>query len=497
MEIAQNIKHVFVLMLENHSFDNMLAMSGIQGLIAATTANSNTYNGTVYPVLRGAPDSMPTDPGHEFPDVLEQLAGTNATYPPGGPYPPIGNSGFAANYATTTDEDTGLPTPGEIGDVMACFETSTQLPVLYQLATNFAVCDQWFSSMPGPTWSNRYFVHGASANGLDHMPTNWDILKWSVAGFAFPKGSIYDSLNTKNLDWCVYQDYNGPIEGSIPQVLSIKNVHVWDVGDLANFAGELTQDYPYAYTFIEPNYGSVSDDTYHEGTSQHPMDSVIGGENLIANVYEAIRNSPLWNNSLLIITYDEHGGFYDSVSPGPMPAPNDGSSNELNQSGFAFNVAGVRVPAVVISPWIPAGTVDHTVYDHSSVLATLERRFHLDPLTDRDKNAKDVLHLLSLLAPRPDCPTKLKRPTAAVAAARPVVTAARRAALDLQPLPASGNLIGFLGIAHKAELELAEGQPELRAAAATQFKTIQTRGQARAYMQLVHQKMAAARARRK
>ena len=114
------IKHVFVLMLENHSFDNMFAMSGISGIIAATTDDSNSYNGITYNVADGALPSMPTSPGHEFTDVVTQLCGYGATYPSGGDYPPIDNSGFAANYATTTTEGP-LPQPGQIHDVMACF----------------------------------------------------------------------------------------------------------------------------------------------------------------------------------------------------------------------------------------------------------------------------------------------------------------------------------------------------------------------------------------
>ena len=493
------IEHVFVLMLENRSFDNMFAMSGIPGIVHATTANSNVWNKTVYNVRNGAPESMPTDPGHEFLDVLEQLAGVGAHYPPGGPYPPIHNNGFAANYATTTSEG---PTPpaADVGDIMACFTTKTQLPVLYQLATSFAVCDHWYSSIPGPTWPNRYFVHGASSNGLDHMPTNEEILEWStVDGFWYPNGSIYDRLNQANKAWQVYQDWNGPLSGSFPQAATIQGVHhLTDVSDFAYFKSDVQSTdnpYPYAYTFIEPNYGDAYDDTYVGGSSQHPMDGVNGGENLIADIYEAIRNSPLWDKSLFVITYDEHGGFYDCVAPGPIHAPNDGSSNTLNTSRFAFNWAGVRVPAVVVSPWIPAKTVDPTAYDHSSVLATLESLFGLSPLTDRDKHAKNVLHLLSLQTPRTDCPTKLTRP-APVATAKPLRTAERQAALNLEPLPRSGNLQGFLGSAIKADLELAAGQPQLRAGLIEHFRTIQTRGQAHAYMQLVKQKLDAARARR-
>jgi phospholipase C len=508
---SQPIRNVFVVMLENHSFDNMFAMSGIPGIIHATTADANVYNGTVYNVQSGAPVSMPTDPGHEFPDVVEQLAGLGSSYPWGGPYPAIQNSGFAANYATTTSEG---PTPpaADIGAIMACFITPAQLPVLYQLATQFAVCDQWFSSLPGPTWPNRFFVHGASSAGLDHSPTTLQMVEWeTVDGFTYPNGSIYDALNGAGIQWRLYNDshniysddpYKGSEAGRIPQVSALNNVHLWDVHSLSDFASDLQGPYPYQYTFIEPNYGNVVNGTYEGGSSQHPMDDVAGGENLIAAVYEAIRNSPLWNASLLIITYDEHGGFYDSVAPGSTVPPDDGSSLSLNQYGFLFDQLGVRVPAVVVSPWIVGGTVDHTVYDHSSVLATLERLFSdsttsLRPLTQRDGNANNVCHLLSMTTPRTDCPTSLSRPAKSRAVPRPPISAETQAAIDVEPLPESGNLPGFLRIMHKTEHALSSGRPQERAAIVEQFKTIRTRGQARAYISWVMQKVAAFKASRK
>jgi phospholipase C len=495
----KKIEHVFVLMLENHSFDNMFAMSGIPGIIAATTANSNVWDNTTYNVYSGAPASMPTDPGHEFPDTLEQLAGVGASYPPGGPYPPVNNSGFAANYAVPNNERRPPP-PTDVGKIMACFDTPKQLPVLNYLATNYALCDQWFSSIPGPTWPNRFFVHGASSNGLDRMPTIAELAWWSTfEGFSYPNGSIYDLLNANGIRWRLYQDHNGPLEGSFAQVATISGIsQVFDVYDFAQFGSDLQGDYPYAYTFIEPNYGVVTDDSYESGSSQHPMDGVWGGEMLIHNLYVLLRNSPLWDKSLLIITYDEHGGFYDHFAPGPITPPDDGSSGWYNESGFTFDLAGVRVPTVVVSPWIPAGKVDHTVYDHSSVLATLENRFFQPPipsLTQRDANAQNLLGLLTLTSPRTDCPpSSVPLPAPPLAAASPIITPERRAALDLAPLPRAGNLLGFLAVAHKAELELAGRNLALRAAASTQFQSIRTRGQAREYMRLVKQNIAAARA---
>lgn len=169
---------------------------------------------------------------------------------------------------------------------------------------------------------------------------------------------------------------------------------------------DLAAGYTARYTFIEPGYGNIVDGTYENGTSQHPMDGLAGGDQLAARVYNAIRNSPLWERSLLVILYDEHGGFYDSVKPGAAPPPNDGAAATLNANGFGFDVYGVRVPAIVVSPWVARGHVDHTVYDHSSVPATVERLFGLQPLTDRDRNANDLLSLITSTC-RADCPPRI------------------------------------------------------------------------------------------
>jgi phospholipase C len=421
-------------------------------------------------------------------------------YPPGGPYPPINNSGFAFNYATTTTEGP-VPPPNRIGDIMRGFATPTQLPVIYQLATEFALCDHWFSSLPGPTWPNRFFVHGASSAGLDHSPTLAEIAAWeSVDGFSYPKGSIYQRLTATRMPWRIYNDdtnaYSdnpqaGSPTGKIPQVMALKGISVGVINSLSHFASDLQGDYPYQYTFIEPNYGNVVDNSYRGGSSQHPMDDAYGGEGLIKAVYEAIRNSPVWNSSLLVITYDEHGGFYDSVAPGGATPPNDGSSNTYNKYGFKFDQLGVRVPAVIVSPWIAKGVVDHTIYDHSSVLATLEKIFVLPPLTSRDAAAKNLCGLLQPSL-RPNTPTTLNNP--APPPVRPPVAPANLQAEDAEPIPPTGNLHGFLAIGLKTELELSSGEPAERQAIIANFKNIRTKGDARAYMDQVTAKIDAAKA---
>jgi phospholipase C len=488
------IRNVFVLMMENHSFDNMLALSGIPGILASTTSNFNSYNGANYYVQSNAPESMPTDPGHEFTDVVEQLGGSGAVYSPGGQYPPIDNSGFAANYATTKTE--GSPPPSaDIGDIMMCFDTASQLPGMYQLATEFVVCDQWFSSLPGPTWPNRFFLHGASSNGLDHSPSTADMTEWeTVDGFKYPNGSIFDAMTTNDITWRLYHDTSGPIEGSISQVSSLHNIQMWNIHEIATFEKDVqSSSYPYQYTFIEPNYGDVVNGSYEGGSSQHPMDGVSNGEALIAKIYGSIRNSPLWDSSLLIIIYDEHGGFYDHYAPGPAQPPNDGGdSSKYNEYGFTFAQYGVRVPALAISPLL-AKNVDHTIYDHSSVLKTLEWLFGLPSLTQRDASAQVVQGVTSMSVPRTDCPTELKVP--APKPRRSNLTAEQRAALELEAIPDRSSLVGFLGVLLKTDTELAT-TPEERAAAIARFESLRTRGDARPYIREVMAKVRAQKIRR-
>ncbi|MGH2553911.1 MAG: alkaline phosphatase family protein, partial [Chitinophagaceae bacterium] len=310
------IKHVFVLMLENRSFDHMLGF--INGNDISQYSNSYTYGNPpvthVYHPVTPAHCSMKFDPGHEFPDVVKQLCGPDASYPAGGKYPIINNSGFVYNYATTHSSHEGGAT-GDFGEIMKCYDTNRQLPVMSSLVNNFMLCDNWFASIPGPTWPNRFFVHAASSNGFDTSPTMSEILEWeTIHGFSFPNKSIYHRLKKYRKKYRLYRGVSSPLTGSIPGVAALKGIFLWETNKYENFENDLHGNYPFDYTFIEPNYGDIINNSYKGGQSQHPMDDVRGGEALIKSTYEAIRNSPLWKNSMLIITYDEHGGFYDHVA---------------------------------------------------------------------------------------------------------------------------------------------------------------------------------------
>jgi phospholipase C len=490
-DAANAIQHVFVLMLENRSFDHMFALSGIPGIHAATYANTNSFDGVDYHFQGGAPDRMPSDPSHGFCSVLEQLCGPGSDCSNTSPYPTRDNSGFVANYAATTVRS-GIfgrkhPLPAaDRGKIMLGADTATQTPALQMLATQYALCDEWYSSLPGPTWPNRFFVHGASSDGLADAPGFQDILKWeSVDGFEYPNGSIYDLLGPGNFR--LYQDKSGPLSGRIPQVAALKGISFFDVHRLRHLERDLEQGIAASYTFIEPAYGDIVFDTYRGGSSQHPMDGLAGGDRLVARVYNAIRNSPVWPNSLLIITYDEHGGFYDSGIPAhAAPPPGDGTGPHQNPHKFDFSVYGVRVPAVIVSPWIARGTVDHELYDHASVLATVEGLFGLDPLTDRDAGANDLRRLLTgPLRPDSDCPSLL--PEAPEPISAPDAEELARAPED-EPVEDRSNLQAFLYVVAQAHGELAT-----KTEALTRFQAAKTRGDAQRYLEEVMPQLDAAR----
>jgi phospholipase C len=495
---ADSIKHVFVLMLENRAFDHMLGYSGITGSDAEsgepTKVNGvdgsevNTYNGTPYLTKQGADWVMPVDPGHEFLEVLEQLSGPGVAYPSGGAYPPINNSGFVTSYVAVCAAAQKQSDPGEI---MKCYGPN-QLPVLNALAREFVICDRWHASMPGPTWPNRMCLHAASSGGLDHSPTTAEIVLWeTLNGFQFSKGTIFDALKQKNVSRRLYGG------DDFPMLAALKGIGLDDIRPYHYFAQDLQDNYLYAYTFIEPSYNATAD--YKCSTSQHPLDDVTRGEALIKCTYEAIRNSPIWNNSLLILTWDEHGGFYDHVVPPEAVAPGDtvpGSSH--NQYGFTFERCGLRVPAVIISPLIPRNLIDHRLYDHASVPATLEVIFDLQPLTNRDGAAKDLTPLLTLSAPRADAPTRLPSPAQSGVGGCPPFSCSGPELMELASVipevsdpTASVNIGNLPSVIHAAMRQDLALDPTQKDQILAQVSSLRTRGDAAKYLEKVRQKLRA------
>ncbi len=382
-----NIKHVVVLMLENRSFDSMLGRlyPGDANYRGLTLLEYNNYQSTGYGVWndKGMLPSTATipdpDPGELFTDMNTQLFGT-----PVRPETPADMSGFAQSYATQPGK--GIYAPSA---VMHYF-TPDQVPVISTLATTFGVCDQWHASAPCQTWPNRFFAHTGTSLGCVN---NKDF------SIPFTAPSIFGQLQAAGVSWRVYFH-------DMPQSILLKDVWLHAVTHYRGFSQFLADAHSGTlpnYSFIEPRYFADLFGVFSPN-DEHPPHNVVHGETLIASVYNALRSSVCWTNTLLIITYDEHGGCYDHVRP-PAATPPDGWVSQPDQ--FEFNAYGVRVPTVIVSPWIPPGSKIRnprggdgtgTPFDHTSIIKTVRDLFlaGTGQLTAREAAAPSLIGALSL-----------------------------------------------------------------------------------------------------
>lgn len=487
------IKHVFVLMMENRSFDHFLGFSELAGTDMLTGQptkaeglngdESNSYESISTTVSQTAPDQMDNGPPHNFNDVLVQLCGAafDNFEPNGQPYPAVNGIGYAAAYGIVTDRN-------HAGDVMRCF-SKDHLRVLNALASEFVLCDHWYSSMAGPTEPNRMFVHAANSDVWDDSPSGWDqIGDEAHGGIAFQHGTIFDGLRHANVPFRIYAG------DDFPNVAILKGISVYtDIDDLDDFEDDINDDdFDAAYTFIEPNYDVTNpfEPQFRDGNSQHPSGSVFAGEKLIKQVYEILRKSPRWSESVLVITWDEHGGFYDHVLP-PRAAPT-GLRGQTH--GYLFDQLGPRVPAVVISPLCPRNMIEHRTLEHSVIPATVEQLFGLSPLTVRDAGIIGLQSLATLQSPRSDTPVTLPDAVAAPAEAR---TPLRRNPAQLLSDVHEPALYWLLRRAVKEHLEAV---PSETASIKTRVTAVKTVGDLNQYLAeitpLIKSKRAAARQQR-
>ena len=453
----QGIKRFVVLMLENRSFDHLMgylkaANPRIMGLTGSEFNQKDPNSPADPPIKVGRASSfvMTFDPGHEYYDVQIQLygplKGTDPSLPPmaNPAIDPAPMTGFIASATQAVDHS------GDENLVMQCFQPD-QLPVLTTLATEFALFNFWYSSLPGPTWPNRFFIHAATSGGLTDSPSDSQI----VAGFSFQQGTIYDRLKEAGNSWCIYHD-------GLPQTAGISSLRAEYINPFTKnfqamscFFDDVKNGALADYTFIEPRYDTGNN--YLNGTSMHPLNDIRKGEGLVKQVYEALRNSQYWADTMLIISFDEHGGFYDHQPP-PATVPTGDDSKYANPNySFLFDRLGVRVPGIVVSAYTAKGTIIgadpgdlSAVYDHSSVLATVEKFFGLQPLTKRDGAANTLEVAINLTAPRSsptEALTALPNPAADAAAAVPTDPTTIFAASAQAPLSTNQRTMAALALA--------------------------------------------------
>ncbi len=374
MQNPNPIKHVILLLLENHSFDQMLGCfqsvkPGLDGVDPNHLHSCVDKDGRSFTQTETDEVQTAFDPKHEFVNVRTQLQNQNAGF----------LRDFSTAYPKSRREDRR--------QIMGYYGLD-KLPALHALARDFTICDRWFSSLPGPTWPNRFFALTGTSHGEIEMPSGAQQIdpRWYLHQ---TQDTIFERLNQAGKKWKVYY-YDFPNSWLLLRQLEPQNViHYQHIDDFFNHDSRNAADFP-DFTFIEPKYFG------QDQNDDHPPHNVMKAEKLIADVYNALRsNRELWESSLLIVTFDEHGGFYDHVVP-PAAVPPDGKTSK-----YAFNQYGLRVPALLVSPWVARG-VEHTVFDHTSVLKYLTLKWGLDKLTDRSDQANSIEMALTESAPRTD-----------------------------------------------------------------------------------------------
>ena len=435
-------EHLVVVMYENRSFDNILgwlytpetvpagqrfdglAMGRYSNLAAdGTSIEAHVYYGPTDTIM-----SQPNpDPGEQYPHVNTQLFGTvdpasNADLVKGpvqAPFnaPPSGqkadNSGFVRDYEINfTGLSKGVPpTPDQTRVAMGGFSPG-MLPVFSTLAREFAVFDAWFCAVPSQTFCNRSFFHASTSHGYVTNMNYGGYEKWLNAP-ATP--TIFNRLEEAGIPWRVYYDEQQVV--SLTGVLHAPSLQKYWKSNFRTmkqfYLDVQSGDLP-AYSFVEPRmifnhndmhppYGALATgDVDGVDLTNSALSDVRAGEVLLHEIYSAIRTSATpgrskADNTLLLVTFDEHGGTYDHVSPPNATPPDSGVRGEM---GFTFDRLGCRVPAIAISAYTKAGTVINDQMHHGSVIRTLTALHGLQSLTDRDDEANDLSNVVNLGTPR-------------------------------------------------------------------------------------------------
>jgi phospholipase C len=422
----RKIEHIVVLMLENRSFDNVLGWlydpandapfnlvpPDFDGLYGKGLSNP-APDGRIIPAGKtDDPRSPQPNPGEPFEDVYSQVYDQPKValrdVPPDPPCVP-NMRGFIRNYAAQDDK------PADPADIMLAL-TPKALPVLSALAHHYAVCDRWFSSVPTQTFSNRSFLHAGTASGY----VNNDGAGW---GLINETPTIFDLLEQAQKSWTVFcgawllQSFTLLSQRSTwKYALTHHFAHLQHFFSAAAKKGGLPN-----YSFLEPVYfdsivWGPENDMHSECTFYEFFgpSSSHRGEALVWKIYNAVRDSPDWERTLLIILFDEHGGCYDHVPPPTVKdcnvaiSPDDKviAPDQPGGSGFRFDRLGPRVPAIIVSAYTPPQTRLHDVFEHTSILSSVVNCFGLPPgqFGRRQANALDVGAALQRSGPRQDRP---------------------------------------------------------------------------------------------
>ncbi|HEY4846219.1 MAG TPA: alkaline phosphatase family protein [Methylocella sp.] len=349
LDNLKKIEHIVVLMMENRSFDHLLGYltleKGRTDVDGLTKIMHNSYKGHDYFPKRRTQTVFQTnqDPCHSGQCVAEQLSNNNG--------------GFVSNYALNNRKDK------EVDLVMNYYNGET-LSVYDQLVGDACICDKWFSSVDGATWPNRlYSVTGQSGGTKDNKKT--------IPFYNLPSFVRY--LDAGKIPWRWYA-HRSPatlrlIDSEYRNPIDWKSAHFSffdrrsDSGG-NSFLEDAAQGKLAAVSWIDPDFGDQIFQTHTNENDDHPPVDIMAGQQLVLTLYNAVATSRQWDTTLLVVVYDEHGGLYDHVPP---PTADDDRPK--------FRRYGVRVPSFIISPWVEANKVSHTVFDHTSLIKTILLKF--------------------------------------------------------------------------------------------------------------------------
>ncbi len=333
------------LMMENRSYDHYLGGRALEGLggdgVTADMSNPDAAGTPVRVHPATSTELCDPDPPHSWDAAHSQWsAGTN--------------TGFLTEYQARHPAGT---------EVMK-YMTREQLPVTWALADQYTVCDRWFASVMGPTWPNRFYWHTGQSNGIRINEVPSYTLSWP---------SMVERLGEAGIEWTHYYA-NITVASLLPATVPTEGrVRLFKEFFADAKAGTLPQ-----VCYVEPGY-FLNDD--------HPPLHPINGQELIAAVYRALAQSPQWKHCMLVVAYDEHGGYFDHVAP-PKTA-DDFAAQGFDQLGF-------RVPTLVVGPYVKSAHVSSVQYDHTSALKQLQVTYGLDPLTARMAAANDLADCIDM-----------------------------------------------------------------------------------------------------
>jgi phospholipase C len=376
-----NIDHIVVLMMENRSFDHMLGYlskeggrSDVEGLHGGETNDDG--KGHTYPSFQLPTTRFDESPDHSHLPVENQIDGGKM-------------DGFVKSFIGKFPD---IENPGKVMG----YHTAAHVPVYDALAREFLICQRWFAAHPGPTFCNRFYTLTGRLNRDSFGNFEFD----NFTGNAFKPVStktIFDHLSDHGITWHFYEHRYCSLR--MYERYTLDDHYIVDADDPVKgfFASARAGQLP-SVSFIDPNF--IDEPDGQDNDDGAPSD-IAAGQNLIGRIVDAVVHSPKWEKTLLVITYDEHGGFYDHVSP--LEAQYRGTAKPVS----GIDHYGVRVPTLVVSPWVDQRAVSDVVFDHTSIAKTIARRFmsaNPPDMGERVAAAKDLSMVLRA-TPRQDIPS--------------------------------------------------------------------------------------------